>query len=568
MGILMNRLRDNKSIIFPLIHFLLSFLWERFVLLPEDYMAVAFSVPINKNISYGFEQGMCYFVSKLMALLIIWGLWKFLFCVFDGGIKKKTLILWGIIGALFLTISIIQWPDDFLCGGDNYIPFSYSLRLMPEYWHSVLLSCLFTAAMMVFPHAISITLLQCGIFVFALAYVYDRIDRCEKLKNCSCVKYLMLLPLIFRDTFGIATNPERAEINVSFCIIFTSIVVFDVFEKKETSKGKMIGMLFYGAFLAVFRSEGILVGLLGFVVWLIFAYRPRAKDAIAICMCLIMAYYLFSLPGKVGNIKYYGNDYSIVNSFSSLKNILNSENSNLHYEDAEADIRAIDELVPVDIIKEYGIEGYRMLNYAEGRYDINQSMADADTSNAFKSAYMNIVKHNVSIYLKTQWYMMINALGACVEEYSEKYTGQHKELEYYTRELWDVGVQDSLNIPGRYFWTNLNVRNSLSDEIAIIRIGYVHILENSKIYFAGNILELICSIVIIVVSIVGMLRRKFELLGLGIMSLIFDGYFTLVSLVMPVGANMYFHAYFYCMYILIIVTIGIVLKSEKEKKNE
>ena len=140
----------DKKYIIPLIHFLLTFVWERFVLIPGDYARVLFSTPLTDRFSDGFEQAMCYCISKVMAGIVIFLLWKLIFDVFGGKIRRETAIVFGAIWVIGVLVTVILWPDVFEAGGDNYIPYSYAIRLMPEYWHSVYLTCLYVASLMVF----------------------------------------------------------------------------------------------------------------------------------------------------------------------------------------------------------------------------------------------------------------------------------------------------------------------------------------------------------------------------------------------------------------------------------
>lgn len=548
--------------IIPLIHFLLTFAWERMVLLFDQSSAlqVAFSTPISNTFSIEFERIMCYFISKIMAGVIIVAIWSLVFAVVDNKIKKNIVIIFGSIWALLMITTIIQWPDCFIAGGDNYIPFSYSLRLMPEYWHSILLSCLYTASMMVFPHAISISLLQCTFFVFAVGYLYYRIDNCHLFSVTKWIKYLSFCLFFFRDTFNVTTNPERAEYNASFLLILVTLVVFDIIEKKKRSKKELAIILLYASFLAVFRSEGIIVAIPAVLILLIINYRPKVFKLLGVLAIICICVLVIKLPGKVGEKKYYGQDYSIVNTFPTLKNIFNSDTTNLSYNGAKEDLEAIDAITPIDLIAEYGTWGYRRYNYANGQIDFNQSLASSEVSDAYMSAYKSIVIHNISIYLKTQCSMMLSALGTGVPEYDVTYRGEHTELDELGRDIWEVGVNDALAIPGRYKWENFSVRNALIVVLTTIRMKYYLLITDLKIYAAFNIALVLLGLFIMCFSFVKTLKKQYEYLALLMMSMILSGYFVALSLVMPTGANMYFHAYFYSMFAVLIVFISLLVK--------
>lgn len=553
------------KIIFPVIHFLLTFLLERLALIPQDRSSVSFSLPMSNLFSDTFEQIMCYVLSKAMAGIIMFLIWFIIFKVIEKKVDKETVLVFSIILVLSTAITILVWPDVFTAGGDNFIPYSYAIRLMPEYWHSIYLSCLYTASIMVIPHAISINLLQMFAFVMAIAYLYDRIKKCETLKNVKWIRFILLAVFLFKDTFTVMTNPERAEYNVSFSIIFVAIILMDIIEKKKRPTYQVVLLLIYAAFLAVFRSEGIIVAVLGFVALMLIVYKPKFVRIVLLLGGMLVALIAFKLPPKFGEIKYYGSDYSIVNSFNPLHNIFLSDKANLTYEGVEEDLAAIEKITPVKYIEEFASEGYRRYNYSEGRIDINQSMADKNAAASYKKAYRNIVLHNIPIYAKTQLFMFLQATCAVPKEYSEVYSGEASGLEPFGEDIWEVGRNDYQIVPGKYRWQNLAIRNKVAAVFTIPRLKYVDILTKTRAYTAFLYAEMIIGIIIPIHAFISFLRKKKEYIGVGAIALIIDAYVAALSLMMPVGANMYFHMYIYCMFALIGAYLGLLLNSRKTR---
>ena len=273
---------------------------------------------------------------------------------------------------------------------------------------------------------------------------------------------------------------------------------------------------------------------------------------------------VFKLPGKVGDIKYYGSDYSIVNSFNPLHNIFVSDSSNLSYEGIEDDLAAIEAITPVKLIEEYASEGYRRYNYSQGYPDINQSRAGKEVSAAYKKAYRNIVLHNLPIYSKTQVSMLLQAIGAIPKAYVEEYKGDSSNFPSFGQELWQVGRDDFQVIPGRYKWERFGLRNTLAALFTIPRLKYVDKNKKSRLYTLFFVLEFLIGLFIPIFAVINYLRKKKEddnskqIVGIGAIALILDMYVLALSLVMPVGANMYFHSYIYCMFMLIILFLRLI----------
>ena len=543
----------DKRMILPLLHFLASFVWERFVLIPKDRASVAFSIPMNSYFSDTFEECMSYAISKIMAGIIIFVLWGILFAVIDKKIKKETVIVFSLILAAATFVTVIKWPDVFEAGGDNYIPYSYAIRLMPEYWHSIYLSCLYTASFMVFPHAVSINLLLMISFVLTLGYIYNRILESPVFANVKWIRFLLFAVFVFRDTYTVMTNPERAEYNVSFTLLFIAIVLFDMLEKKKRKLTEYLLLMSFASFLAVFRSEGIIIAIPLFLIMSVYVYRPKISKLALVFAGLFIALLLFKIPPKVGEIKYYGSDYSIINSFNSLYNVFNSEDANLDYEGSEEDLAAIEEITPVEVIKEFASDGYRRYNYANGRIDINQSMAGKEKSDAYSKAYKNIIKHNIPIYLFTQYRMFMQAIKASQKPYLLDYHGEGTNLEGFGSELWETGRVDIQAVPGVFRWQRIGIRNFFSKIITGIQKNYFDFVTKTKIYTAFLILEFIIGLVVIVHGIAGLIKKNWKPVSTGLVSLVLTGYVAALALVMPVGANMYFHAYIYCMFVTEII---------------
>ncbi len=554
----------DKRIFFPIAHFLLSFVYEHFVLLFEDSKAVAFSVPINGTFSDTFEKWMCYGISKLMAFIIIFLLWGLLFSVIDKKTDRETTVVFSVVMALFWLLTIIQWPEVFTTGGDNYIPYSYAIRLVPEYWHSVYLSCMYTAALMVFPHNISISLLQCTSFIIAIAYLYQRINTSERLKNVKWVRFFLPLMLIFRDTANVSTNPERAEINVSFMLFFVSFILMDTIEKRQRTNKELILFSAFSAFFALYRSENIIIAVLGLLLLFCHRFGREIIKAVPYILVFGISFAIISLPSKVGEIKYYGKDYSIMNSFESLQNILNKSDSNLSYNGAEADLSAIEAIVPVEYIKAFGSDGYRRKNYMEGRHDFNQSCADIEDSNAYLAAYKRIIIHNPVTYAKTQINLLLRALGFKVKPYKEAYAGVEPAIPYRGEEIWNVGRDDMANVPGFYKMSHFGIRNKLTGYIATVRSFYIDRVTKYYLYTGFIVLEFLLSIYMVVESVIGLIRKKKVFVHVPGMALIMDMYFCALALVMPVAANMYFHAYIYGMYVVTILFFAIKITGRKD----
>ena len=69
--------------IVPLVHFFLTFLFEKAAFIFEDNFAFVNEVARNEVVSDQFEMVMTYLLSKAGAFILIWLLWKGIFYTFS-----------------------------------------------------------------------------------------------------------------------------------------------------------------------------------------------------------------------------------------------------------------------------------------------------------------------------------------------------------------------------------------------------------------------------------------------------------------------------------------------------
>ena len=563
----MGRILDKKGkYIFPLVHFLLSFFYERSILIFGLDRDIIFSIPRNFIISDAGERVLGYALSKLFALVMIFFLWNLLFWIVRTWKTRKNLsffLFFFLVGCAGL---LLLWPEPFAASRDNFITYSYAIRFWPEYWHSAYTSCIYAAMLMVVPHPVFITIFQWSFAIFMLGYLYNRILDSPVLKGRG--RYGVFLVLLMPGVYTLFTNPYRTELYALLCMFLVSMTAMDIVDRKQRGISGLLLSLLLCSFVGVWRTEGIILGVLLFALQLVFVYHYRPAGAILCFLCMLLVFGAFSVPQKLGDKKYYGKDYSFINSFPTLRNILASPDANLSYEGAGEDLAAIGAVTPIEIIRRYGMDGYRRYNYANGRGDINQSLAEDETAEAYMSAYYRMVAHNFPIYARTQLFMLLKAIMLKPEEYvvSDSSTLVN-DLEPWNLDSWDMGEEDFYATKGVETWKNsgfhrlsFEFANTLGDKISgILR----------KTYFYS--LLLICiplyEIYLFFVEGFRLIKKKSDRLGLAGVAFILLGQAAAICLVMPAGTLVYLHAYYYCSFILCLIYAN-CNRDKKEKMGE
>ena len=555
----------------PLIHFLASFLYERSILLfrPEKNTVAAYA----KSLRYSdlFERIMGYALSKLFAAIIIFLIWKLIFYVIDNWKQSRMIRAFTWFFFLGLLCLILYCPDGFIRSADNYVTYSYAIRFFPEYWHNAYSSIMFCACLMTAPHPFAISVIQWLAFVFDLAYLWHRLDECPKV--VSKAKWFSFLIFALPGTIVMITDPYRTEIYALLCIYYVTVILFDVAEGKQFSARRLVFWAFLSALVAVWRSEGIILGGLGFIAILLFANRCKLKQVFLFAIVFVIAFEVTSFPQKVGMEKYYGSDYSIINSFPFLHNVLNREDSNFSYDGAKEDLAAIEAVVPIEVIQAYGMDGYRRYNYLNGNKDINQSVAPMELGKAYVKAYYRIVLHNPVTYVRTQLGMLKVVLRLRTEEYVEGSRAVlSRDYPSWEFQAWADGKEDFFSYPGVQSWSDWSARKAFADGMT----NLVKTLEQFfiKIYLVTFLVFLIPFLdgVIFLREVIAFLRmprkeKNLQSLFFAFMTMMLLGQFAAIALVMPAGILYYFSAVYFCSFALQCLYFGKWLCDRKTAKD-
>lgn len=548
-------------IFIPIIHILLSFIYERTIIDMSKDRSMVTSIALV-GVSEEMEFVLSYIISKVFACIIIFLIWRLIFLYLEGGIKERYLRCFLYLFVIGLAFYAILWPDSFMHSEDNYITYLSAIKMTPDYWHSSYSSIIYAACLMVAPFPFMISALQWLLFVFTLGYFYYRLSNSEAVNQKK--KWLIFLLFLVPDTFFLIGDGYRTEQYAIVVMFYMTLVVMDIIDKKVRPHEELILITGLSAFIAVWRSEGIVLGILGLVCLIIFVYKLPFRSIFFYSVAIVVfVMILGNVLQKLGNEKYYGKDYTFINSFPTLHNVFCSEGANLSYEGAGEDIASIDAVVPVKMIAYHGMDGYRRFNYSEGRRDINQSLASPNERNAYVKAYYRILSHNPKIYIKNQIFFLLQATHLIDYPYIENYKGEMTEdLPNWECLSWDWGKEVFNSKAGS--WKNLSWRQNLSSKIISSQQGLFRLLDKIFVYpiFLG--ITVLFEIIIFFKEIVAFFKKKTDTLGFAVFSFVLLLQAAAIFLVMPAGVIAYFHAYLYATFILELAYL--IKNKEREVK--
>lgn len=536
-GMIMKELWGKNKVRYTItaLHILLTFLWPDRVLKNIGNIAIG-TKAMDETISRELENVMAYVFSELFAILFVFLFWKLFFYVVNH--FKKIYVVFLALFFVGSVVLLLAWPGIFTQSIDNLITYSSAVRLTPDYWHNPYSSFVYAGCLLFFPADFMITIMQWGFFVFVAAYYYERIQRVAP----KC-RFLVFLLFLLPDTRLVIKDSYRIYQYTIAILIYAGLVLFDVIEKKERGLGQTVAIAALGAFLAIWRSEGILFSTALFLAYVIGAGGSSWKKKLRNILLFVVCFGVLSFPQKVGEIKYYGRDYQIVNSFKPLSILLNDPETCLDYDTAQEDLDAIDQILPLGIIREYGLAGYLRYNYnVRGNMDFNQSLATKEESAAYLSAYFSILSHNLPCVAKQAWdNLFYTTVGRHVFFWQTAVPPEeHVDLAPYGMELWDQSSLDFYYNGHTAFISNITSQLQVTDFLNRVHTSYSDTVFRINGYLIFYFVSCVFHLCVFVRGLICLFRRKdLTAAGFGLVSVsMLCGYVALL-LVMPTPSNVY-----------------------------
>ena len=556
-----NKSTDARVYLLTTLHFLISLFWEKSVFIfrtdwTEWKQQGFWLTDIRATyISDGAESIIVYILSRFFSAMLIYVFWKTIFIVVDKNASKETVSIFKNIFFVIFIIGIISYPQSFGLEIDNYGNYSRAIRFLPIYWQSVFTGAFYAACMMALPSWVGILFFQSVLFVLTIGYVFEKL---EKLFPKRKVKYVLLLVFILPETYEILLNPYRNNFYTTLCLFYYSNLFFLYVERKK--KGEVvlswkndIVFVFSSALIMIWRSEGIILGICGLFVYLLLFKNRKFVQNLIMIICFVMVFLGMWWCQQIGTIKYYGNDYLIINTPNILYNIFNNKKSNLVYEGAVKDIQAINRVVPSQILKESGLEGFRNYNWTLGRKDFNQTLATDEEAVNYMKAYYRIVYHNFEDFLKVQTNCFFRSLRIPVFFPTHIYTGKTftplKRFQYnYT--VTDPAEIYQGNITG--WWLSNYFRQNAFAMINQVNNAWKKLWLHSCAYMIIHLFAIVTDIYILILCFFRMFQKSKRWYGIFVI-LFFSiiGEIVGIFLFMPEGRPQYLYPMLYSSYLLI-----------------
>lgn len=378
--------------------------------------------PINSNSNFLFK----YILLEIFDFILLFSMTKIIQKIVhevkSGNELHKKFVEGFMISFIILLIYLVfnfpgQWAGDSL----HLLEYARSLRTIP--WHNIYTSLFYIISFSFISHAAGVVVFQYILISSTFGYIYANIFGKFKTK----LRFLFFLILLTPINLFYANWVFRTTI----CGYLELLTVFYIiFNKKEILKSKNKKLLFalLVGFISSYRSENILYLLFPIIL----INKQNIKEVLKLIFICIISMIIINVPQKISSSKYYNHDYLITNTYESLQYIVNSisdEEIEKYY------TKNINNIIPLDYIKDYGYH-----SYFENNYDNTKHGTMIGKTKTEEQKYLIDVAKMFWKYKKLYLYNKINSFTDML--FSKTYfpTGKtySKRTEYYFHEQVEI----------------------------------------------------------------------------------------------------------------------------------
>jgi hypothetical protein len=499
--------------------------------------------------------------SKLVGVLLIVLFWRAVFRMIAGKYPKKALISFFALFPVSLTVIAIVYPQNYAYATDNLLIYRQAIAYQPAYWHHYLTGSFFAGCYMFLPHPVSLMLVQSAFFCVLIASLFSRLSDRFGAGHAWPMFFLLLVPAIYYVQF----SPYRNCLFAILCMFACSeLLLFWLDGNAPLTRQIRLAAAF--SMIAVWRSEGILLfALLPLGLWL--ACHGSFRRVLLLTAASAAAAVAIALPQSIGMAQEgQTGDYKIISTMSALQDIYNADDLSLRYAGGTEDAAIVESFVPRALLQEYGLEGYRACNTADGR-NINDSGQPEERVDAFLSAYARIVLHNLPAFIRSQGNRFLDALKFPEVFRKSEYSGMHTELPKAAVASTSANMQEDtlFELTQGAFWrAKSGTAMDEREESLRAQAGSWLYLYDAKTRRASILVRAALPFVALTLGIVAG-RRKKSLFPV-LMLLIFAAELGAVVFMAPGAYTAYYYPLLFCGYLFVLILASFCSAGRKKKR--
>lgn len=405
---------NRKLLIVSIVHFAISVLFSLSSFHPimdhTGYENVAYQwLSTGSSMEYDtISKVLCVLYSFLLALLIVYCIWKGIFRLWslwkNKEINRFYLIIYFalVLAGLFTILAL--YPKTLVAPPDTAYNYVYAKAWMPMYWHGFLTNVIHCASMIVFSHPVAMSIIPYVLGISAVCHIiYKAVVQRYRLGIIAGAVFAILIWWL-PETIQVFLYAGRNYIYALLSVSTLTLFLLDKMDNKPLTWKRFLVLTFLICFLACWRGEGI--GYLAAFPFLLYStyyqkgiLKKHKRDIVKGFILALAVFSFLSIPDRYGRKKYQGYDYYIINLPGPLSAVW-ANNPNEEYEGYEEDLRRIEAVIPREYIVKYGDEG--SINYNWEHLRTTRQSDAGENGKRFVIASYRFLLHNYKTFIKYQ----------------------------------------------------------------------------------------------------------------------------------------------------------------------
>lgn len=367
-----------------------------------------FLVPMSTNLS---DAIICKILAGITLFFLYYGAYLIIFKGIVPSAKSLSevsdlyKIFLSALPYLLIIIAacIIKLPGGYLSNDETLIV-EGALNLQHYTWFYYITVYFYIVSFMIFPTYLGPIFMKLIIEFFVVGYVVYRI---KKLYGKPYWYFGYALFLLY-PVIAYTTSAHRLPIYFLLYILLIAMLIFDGIEKVKLSIGKAAFLIFLGAILTQWRTEGIYLAVI-VPILMLFTYSNlrNIKNAVLLVISTIILQYLVSVPqnGLVAKEMGAAADDRMKPFYAYT--ITNMYRNGLDEEKNAEDLAIVDKYLAIDKIyainEHYGDINYEdvLILYEPDFIGVREEATVTDFFN-YAGALKRIFKNNIAVFLKTR----------------------------------------------------------------------------------------------------------------------------------------------------------------------
>ena len=265
--------KNRISLIIALIHWIITFFTDKFI-----FTVSPIAEPLN------------YYPCKILLFILLFVIWR---AVIRHTPETMSILKYAAIYFVpIIAVLIFKLPEGFLSNDETLI-FQEASNLASYTWFYYITTWYYIISMMLIPAWFGPILVKVAIQLLVCGYVVHRLSKYLSAKY-GMIQYLaFMIPPVLAYT----TSAHRIPVYFLLYLFLLFTLLMDKLEEKSITRAKLLWILFLGAVLTQWRTEGIYFAvILPILLFLTYPDLRNKKSAITLLVSALIIQYIVAIP--------------------------------------------------------------------------------------------------------------------------------------------------------------------------------------------------------------------------------------------------------------------------------